>query len=183
MPTSVSAIAYEHALTSAGVAPGQAAVHANALAQVRGEVAACKDLKRADSTLQHRIVQSEQRVRTGLHAKIDRVHVELDTRINRVHVELDAKIDRVHVQLDAKIDRVHAELNAKIDHFYTELDADIDRVRDDLQARISQLAVRVSAVERELVLHRWLFGLLFAMQATTLGLVLKLALDGSPVVR
>jgi hypothetical protein len=28
-----------------------------------------------------------------------------------------------------------------------------------------------------LLVHRWLFGLLFAMQATTLGVVIKILLD------
>jgi hypothetical protein len=185
---------YEHALTEAGVAPEQAAVHAKALGHVLSEVAFCKDLNIVESNVRHEIGQSEQRlilrieaVHTELSARINKVRTELDARIERVETGLIARIERVETgliariesvrsELNARIERVETELIARIEHVETELNAKIDKVWTALNARIGILDARAAAVERELVIHRWLFGLVVTLQMATLGLVIRLTL-------
>lgn len=167
-----SAIDYEQALTKAGVTPEQAAVHAKALGHVLSEVAFCKDLNTVESNVRHEIGQSEQR----LILRIEAVHTELNARIDKVRTELDARIESVRSELSARIERVEAELIARIEGVRSELNAKIDKFWTELNARIDILEARVAAVERELVIHRWLFGLVITLQMATLGLVIRLTL-------
>jgi len=172
MRNTFNAIDYEHALTAAGVRPEQAAVHAKALGHVLSEVAFCKVLNTVESNLRHDIGQSEQR----LTLRIEAVQTELSARIEKVRAELIARIERVETELIARIERVETELNARIESVRSELNAKIETFWTGLSARIDILEASIAAVERELVVHRWLLGIVITLQMATLGLVIRLTL-------
>lgn len=146
---------YEQELAAAGVAPEQAAAHARALGLVVSEMAYCKDLHRVESALRQDFGQGEDR---------------LTKRIDGLRTELDA----VRVGLNGKIDAVRVELNTKIETVRVELDAKIEVARISLDSKIDTLRSEVRLLGRELSMHRWILLLVGAMQAASLGFLVKL---------
>ena len=51
---------------------------------------------------------------------------------------------------------------------FDRIEAVLNRRFTELEAKITALDVRIASVERELALHRWMFGILFALQAAIL---------------
>lgn len=152
MASQFNLVNYESDLEAAGVPHLQAAAHAKALAGALAEVVNNGELGKVETNLRNEIHRCEER----LLCRIDQVRVELNTRIDKVHSELHARIDKVHCELNAKIDKVHSKLNARIDL----LDA--------------KLSTRIDAIGNELVVHRWMFGLLISINVATLSLVIKI---------
>ncbi|NHZ41847.1 hypothetical protein [Massilia aquatica] len=143
-------IAYAQQLESTGVPRQQADVHAKALNEVASEGVSISDRLQMKNDWQCDIRQSDQR----LTAQINRAKTELSAELQTFRAEFSAKIG----VLDAKIDAVRNDLNAKI-----------DSVRTELNAKIEMVAAELRSVKHELTIHRWLFGLLIAMNGAMLG--------------
>jgi DNA anti-recombination protein RmuC len=163
MTSAFCPIDYSSALEAAGVSKAQAQAHAKALDTVLADVAYTHDLAKVEGNLQNEIRQCEER---------------LTLRIDGFRIELNANIEQVRTELNAKIEQVRTELNAKIEQVRTELNAKIEQVRAELNAKIDVLTARTDArfdaISAELVMHRWVLGLLVAVSGTTLALVARL---------
>lgn len=75
-----------------------------------------------------------------------------------------------------KIDALRSELVACMANLRAEVFAEIAELRaeiSELRAEISELRSQVKSIKYELVIHRWLFGVVVAMQGATLGIVLR----------
>ncbi|MFL6658781.1 MAG: hypothetical protein ACJ8GW_11950 [Massilia sp.] len=77
------------------------------------------------------------------------------------------RIELVRTELHAKIDQVRTELEAKIEQLRTDLEAKIEQLRTDLEAKIELL-------RSELLIHRWVLGLVVALCSSNLALTVKL---------
>lgn len=71
------------------------------------------------------------------------------------------RIDLVRTHIEAKIDAVTAALEARL----TKLEADIAVIR-----------VEIGSIRNEMVIHRWVLGLVLALLTANLGLTVKLVL-------
>jgi|GEM_PF-4499133 len=96
--------------------------------------------------------------------------VAFSSDLKTVEHYLRQEIFNSEQRLSERLEAVRETLNAKIDAAKIELNAKIDLIKLELGI----LSGRISAVERELTVHRWLFGLVITLQAGTLAAVIKL---------
>lgn len=61
----------------------------------------------------------------------------------------------------------------KIEALRSEMLACIASLRSEMVAEMADLRSQIKSIKYELVIHRWLFGLLVAMQGATLGIVIR----------
>ncbi|SHH55117.1 hypothetical protein [Massilia sp. CF038] len=94
--------------------------------------------------------------------------------LKKVESNLRGEIEQSAQRLADRMDSKCTELSAKIEAVRAELNAKIEIVRADLSAKIDKLEARIGALEYELAVHRWLFGLVIALQMGTLAAVIKL---------
>ena len=106
---------------------------------------------------------------TGLVADLafprDLVKMESNLRkeIRECEERMILRIDSVRTQLEAKIDAVRVELEARM----TKMEAEI-------RAEIAVLRAEIGSIRNELVLHRWVLGIVLALGTANLGLTIKL---------
>lgn len=170
---------YSGELEAAGVPHAQASVHATALTRVLADVVCVRDLSKVETSLRDEIRQCEARlvcrieqVRTDLGARIDAVKNGLNARIDAVEAKIDAveaKIDAINARLGARIDSLSVEVNARFDI----LASRIETVKVELTAKIDKVSCDVASIRSELVIHRWMFGILIAMNGATLAIAVR----------
>ncbi|MES2015101.1 MAG: hypothetical protein V4484_01295 [Pseudomonadota bacterium] len=85
------------------------------------------------------------KVEGNLRQEVRNAEGRLEAKIEALRTELTAKIELVRAELIAKIELVHCELNGKIE-----------------------------ATRAELVLHRWMFGLIITISSANLALTVRL---------
>lgn len=106
---------------------------------------------------------------TGLVADLafprDLVKMESNLRkeIRECEERMILRIDSVRTQLEAKIEAVRVELEARM----TKMEAEI-------RAEIAVLRAEIGSIRNELVLHRWVLGIVLALGTANLGLTIKL---------
>ncbi len=164
MANEYNPIRYANELESTGVPKEQAAVHANALTSVLADVAFARDLVKLEGNLRREIRECEER---------------MILRIDLVRTDLSARIDAVRTMLDAKIDLVRTELGARMTKFAAELRTEMAELRveiAELRVEIAELRASIVSVRHELVLHRWVLGLVAAIGTANLALTIKLIL-------
>ena len=165
MTVNFDALAYSGELEAEGVPPRQAAVHARALSSALKDVVCVHDLNRAEMGLRGELHDLENR----LVQRIDQVRSELSSRIEAVRIELIAKIDLVRSDLSARLDA----LSAHVETVRSDLSARIEIVRMELLSAIADLRSDNASIHRELVIHRWMFGVIIALNGATLGIAIK----------
>lgn len=138
--------------------PRQAAVHARALSSALKDEVCVHDLNRAEMGLRDELHEVENR----LVLRIDQVHSELSSRIEAVRIELIARIDLVRSDLSARIETVRSDLSARI-----------EIVRMELLSAIADLRADNASIHRELVIHRWMFGVIIALNGARLGIAIR----------
>ena len=158
MTVKFDALAYSGELEAEGVPPRQAAVHARVLSSALKDVVCVHDLNRAETGLRDELHEVENR----LVQRIDRVHSELSSRTDQVRSELSGKIEAVRIELIARIDLVRSDLSARI-----------EIVRMELLSAIADLRADNASIHRELVIHRWMFGVIIALNGATLGIAIR----------
>ncbi len=147
-------LAYSSELEAAGVPQGQAKVHARALANVLSDAVCVRDLSRVENNLRDEMRAMESR----LIARIDQVRADLGNRIEALHTEFSARIDLLKVELNVRIDLLGAR---------------IESVRVELMSAIAEIKADNASIHRELVIHRWLFGVIIAMNGATLAIAMR----------
>ena len=147
MTVKFDALAYSGELEAEGVPPRQAAVHARALSSALKDVVCVHDLNRAE---------------TGLRDELHEVENRLVQRIDQVRSELSSRIEAVRTELIARIDLVRSDLSARI-----------EIVRMELLSAIADLRADNASIHRELVIHRWMFSVIIAMNGATLGIAIR----------
>lgn len=107
-------------------------------------------------------------VQAQVHAKIlGRVLAQVPCMrdLEKMHSELrdfvTLKIEALRAELIACIENVRAEVAT--------LRADVAILRAD----VSTLRAEIKSVKYELVIHRWMFGVVVAMQGVTIGMVMR----------
>lgn len=157
MASEFNPITYSTELESTGVPKEQAAAHAKALTSVLADVAFSRDLVKLEGNLRKEIRECEER---------------MILRIDLLRTDLGARIDAVRTVLDAKIDIVRTELGARM----TQLAADLRSEIAELRVDIAELRAGTKSIRGELVLHRWVLGLVIAIGTANLALTIKLIL-------
>ena len=147
MTVKFDALAYSGELEAEGVPPRQAAVHARALSSALKDVVCVNDLNRAEIGLRDALHDLENR---------------LVQRLDQVRSELGGRIETVRTELIARIDLVRSDLSARI-----------EIARMELLSAIGDLRADNASIHRELVMHRWMFGVIIAMNGATLGIALR----------
>lgn len=150
MTSEFNAVGYVNDLQSAGVPKDQATVHANTLTRLVADLAFSRDLVKLESNLRKEIRECEER---------------MVLRIDLVRTQLEAKIESVRVELEAKIEAVKAELEARL-----------IKMEAEIRAEIAVLRAEVGSIHNELVLHRWVLGIVLALGTANLALTVKLVL-------
>jgi len=150
MTSEFNAIDYANELQSTGVPKEQATAHANALTRLLADVAFSRDLVKLESNLRKEIRECEER----MILRIDLVRTQLEAKIEAVRVELESKIEAVRVELEARMTKMEAEIRAEI----------------------GVLRGEIRSIRNELVLHRWVLGLVLAFSTANLALTVKLVL-------
>ena len=151
MPSNFDPIEYANDLDATRVPRDQAGAHVKALTKLRADVAFAADLVRLEGNLRHEIKSSEER---------------LGMRIEQVHTDLNTKIEALRFEMNAKIEALRFEMNAKI-----------DTLRADLTARIATVEAKMEALRTELILHRWIFGVLISVCSANLALTVKILMQ------
>ncbi|MCI4624826.1 MAG: hypothetical protein L3V56_02590 [Candidatus Magnetoovum sp. WYHC-5] len=99
-----------------------------------------------------------------------RVEAKLDSKIDRVEAKLKEELLKVEHRLESRIDRLEAKLEGKIER----LDAKIDRLDvkfgDRLTAEMGKANDRMTIMEGEIKLQKWMLGILLA---GVLSLIMK----------
>lgn len=161
MTPACNPIEYATELEAAGVEKGQAAVHAKALSTVLADVAYTHDLVKLEGNLRKEIQHSEEK----LTARIESVRTDLGARIEEVQTSLDSKIDSVRTELKV----VRTETNGK----FFKVNSNIERLRMETTSQFVETNSKFYSLNVEMVIHRWALGILMAISATTLALVVK----------
>jgi chromosome segregation ATPase len=164
MTSEFNAIDYTNELESTGVPKDQASVHAKALSRVLADVAFARDLVTLEGNVSKQIRECEER----MILRIDSMRTDLVARIDMVRTQLDAKIEAVKIELGARLTTMEAELRAEI----AAIRAEIGSVR----AEIGSVRAEINSVRNELVLHRWVFGIVIALSTANLALTVRLLL-------
>lgn len=91
----------------------------------------------------------------------DLVKVENNLRkeIRECEERMILRIDLVRTQLEAKIDALRAEMEARL---------------TKIEAEMAVIRVEIASIRNEMVLHRWVLGIVLALGTANLGLTLKL---------
>ena len=160
MASEFNPIAYSSELESAGVPKEQATAHAKALVNVLADVAFSRDLVKLESNLRKEIRECEER----LSLRIDMVRADLIARIDALRTVLDARIDI----LEARLTQVEAGIRAEMMALRAEM--------TELRAEMTVLRADIGSVRTELVLHRWVLGLVLALGTANLALTIRLIL-------
>lgn len=168
MTSEFNAVDYINDLQSTGVSKDQATVHANALTRLVADLAFSRDLVKLEGNLRKEIRECEER----MILRIDLVRTQLEAKIEAVRVELKARIEAIRVELEAKIETVRVELEGRMTKMETEIRAEIKAVR----AEIAVLRAEIGSIRNELVIHRWVLGIVLAIGTANLGLTVKLVL-------
>ncbi len=157
MTPAFNPIDYSTELEAAGVEKAQAAVHAKALSTVLADVAYTHDLVKLEGNLRKEIQLTEEK---------------LTSRIESVRTDLGSRIDIVRMELDT----VRKETNAR----FMEVNTNIDRLSMETaskfietNAKFTEVHSKFYSLNVEMVIHRWALGILMAMSATTLALVVR----------
>ena len=161
MTPAFNPIDYSTELEAAGVEKAQAAVHAKALSTVLADVVYTHDLVKLEGNLRKEIQHSEEK----LSARIESVRTGLGARIDVVQASLDSKISAVQGEIKV----AKAETNAR----FAEVNTNIDRLRTETVSQFAEANSKFYSLNVEMVIHRWALGILMAMSATTLGLVVR----------
>jgi hypothetical protein len=175
MTPAFNPIEYSSELEAAGVEKAQAAVHAKALSTVLADVVYTHDLVKLEGNLRKEIQHSEEK----LTARIESVRTDLGARIDIVQTSLNAKIDSVRSSLDIvriELDTARKESNARfmeVDVKFMEVNTNVDRLRMETASQFVETNSKFYSLNVEMVIHRWALGILMAMSATTLALVVK----------
>ena len=162
MPSNFDPIEYANDLDATRVPRDQAGAHVKALTKLRADVAFAADLVRLEGNLRLEIKSSEER---------------LGVRIEQVRMDLNIKIDAVRADLTDRIEALRFEMNAKIEALRFEMNAKIDTLRADLTARIATVEAKMEALRTELILHRWIFGVLISVCSANLALTVKILMQ------
>ena len=143
-------IEYSSELEAAGVDKAQATVHAKALSTVLADVVFTQDLAKVETSLRKEIRHTEEM----LSARIESVRTDLGARIDKVHVEVNANIERLRIETSSQF----IETNSKF---------------VEMNSKFTETNSKFYALNVEMVIHRWALGILMAMSATTLALVVR----------
>lgn len=143
-------IEYSSELEAAGVNKAQATVHAKALSTVLADVVFTQDLAKVETSLRKEIRHTEEM----LSARIESVRTDLGARIDKVHVEVNANIERLRIETSSQF----IETNSKF---------------VEMNSKFTETNSKFYALNVEMVIHRWALGILMALSATTLALVVR----------
>ena len=173
MPSNFDPIEYANDLDAARVPRDQAGAHVKALTKLRADVAFAADLVKLEGNLRQEIRGSEER----LGVRIEQVHTDLNAKIDAVRTELTDKIEALRFEMNTKIEALRLEMNAKIEALRFEMNARIDTLRADLTAKIETVEAKMEALRTELILHRWIFGVLISLCSANLALTVKILMQ------
>ena len=157
MTPAFNPIEYSSELEAAGVDKAQATVHAKALSTVLADVVFAQDLAKVETGLRKEIRHTEE----ILSARIESVRTDLGSRIDVVKVEVNANIERLRIETSSQF----IETNSK----FTEMNSKFT----DINSRFTETNSKFYSLNVEMVIHRWALGILMAMSATTLALVVR----------
>ncbi|QYF95564.1 CCDC90 family protein [Massilia sp. PAMC28688] len=184
---------YVDELEAAGVPKNQASVHARALSTALANMVRTVDFEKFGNCIRCEMKEMENRIllrldvlRTGLKAEIAEIRSELKADIAGVRSALKAEIAEVRSELKAEIAGLRSELKAEIAEVRSELKAEIAGLRSELRAQIDALQVElksdiagiradITTLKAEMLLHRWAFGIVFAMLTANLTLTFHIA--------
>ena len=189
MTRAFNPIDYSSELEAAGVDKNQAAVHAKALSTVLADVVYTHDLAKVETNLRKEIQHTEKKlstriesVRTDLGARIDVVKASLDSKVDSVRgelkifqkesdirfVEVNSNIERLRMETASQFGEVNSKF-AEINSRFTNMDARFT----EIDARFTETNSKFYPLNVEMIIHRWALGILMAMSATTLALVVR----------
>ena len=182
MPSSFNPIDYSRELEAAGVEKGQAAVHAKALSTVLADVAFTHDLVRVEGSLRKEIQHSEEKLAT----RLESARAELVSKMEATRIEskaqfldVNSNVERLRMETTsqfAAIDARFAEMNAEVNARFTEMTSEFTEVSakfTEIHAKFTETNSKFYPLNVEMVIHRWALGILMAMSATTLALVVR----------
>ena len=189
MPSSFNPTDHSRELEAAGVEKGQAAVHAKALSTVLADVAFTHDLVRVEGSLRKEIQHSEEKLATRLEsARAELVSKMETTRIESKaqFLDVNSNVERLRMEttsqfaaMDARFTEMNAEVSSRLTEMnseFTEINAKFTEINakfTEINAKFTEKNSKFYPLNVEMVIHRWALGILMAMSATTLALVIR----------